>query len=206
MKDTQKRKTKTQMKQWIENIFPFRNKTFLGQLLVCTGKSAAADLLVQKYIEKRPQIDMKRNAAFTCFGVVYTGWAQWHLYLTLFKKILPKLQTLSNLPWRQKLRNRQFYKALFIQISIDNLLYTPLLYYPSFYGFLEIFQHGPRDFSWQRVSNTYQTNFLEDNITMMACWIPADIFLYGLVPLSMRLYVNHAISFIWTCGLSYLRG
>ena len=40
---------------------------------------------------------------------------------------------------------------------------------------------------------------------MWALWIPGDLIVYA-VPLWMRLPLNHGLSFIWTCYLSFLRG
>lgn len=36
-------------------------------------------------------------------------------------------------------------------------------------------------------------------------WIPGDMIIYA-VPMWLRLPLNHALSFIWTCYLSFLRG
>ena len=40
---------------------------------------------------------------------------------------------------------------------------------------------------------------------MYATWIPGDFIIYA-VPMWLRLPTNHALSFLWTCYLSFLRG
>ena len=40
---------------------------------------------------------------------------------------------------------------------------------------------------------------------MWALWVPGDL-IVSAVPLWMRLPLNHGLSFVWTCYLSFLRG
>ena len=51
----------------------------------------------------------------------------------------------------------------------------------------------------------YASNAVEDNVSMWLLWVPCDAIIYA-IPLWMRLPANHAISFCWTCYLSFLRG
>ena len=36
-------------------------------------------------------------------------------------------------------------------------------------------------------------------------WIPGDLLIYS-APMFLRMPLDHALSFIWTMGLSYMRG
>ena len=46
---------------------------------------------------------------------------------------------------------------------------------------------------------------LAHTLARWALWVPGDFIVYA-VPIWMRLPLNHAISFVWTCYLSFLRG
>ena len=76
-----------------------------------------------------------------------------------------------------------------------------------FYVFKESIQGTTGDVSSVAMVglSKYTTNAVEDNLSMWALWVPGDLIVYA-VPLWMRLPLNHGLSFIWTCYLSFLRG
>ena len=47
--------------------------------------------------------------------------------------------------------------------------------------------------------------FWEDNKPMWMLCIPADVIVFG-APMWLRLPINHGVSFIWVCYLSFTRG
>jgi len=47
--------------------------------------------------------------------------------------------------------------------------------------------------------------FWEDNLAMWALVIPSDVIVFG-APMWLRLPINHAVSFVWVCYLSFTRG
>ena len=67
------------------------------------AKTSAADLLVQKYIEKREEVDWKRNGAFAAFGLVYLGGVQYAIYVPVFSRLFPSASTFIGKSFRQKL-------------------------------------------------------------------------------------------------------
>jgi hypothetical protein len=52
--------------------FPKRRPVLFGLGFSCS-KTSFADFLVQKYVEKREELDVKRNLAFGLFGLGYLG-------------------------------------------------------------------------------------------------------------------------------------
>ena len=72
---------------------------------MATAKTAAADYMVQKYIEKRDKIDRKRVALFTIFGFTYFGCFQWWLYVKVFQKWFPNMASFANQSFREKMRS-----------------------------------------------------------------------------------------------------
>ena len=80
-------------------------RPFYTNLIIATVKTALCDLLVQRYIERREQIDWRRNAVFVAFGGIYLGAGQWFLYQTLFARWFPGMAKFAAQPLAQKLRN-----------------------------------------------------------------------------------------------------
>ncbi len=166
-------------------------RPFASQVAICGVKSVAADLLVQRYIEKRKEIDYWRLGAWSTFGLLYCGVAQWFLYIKVMSKCFPAIEAARPL-------------TVVGQMCMDNFLFTPLFYYPSFYLCSEVIQ-SPTPSLYSALKR-YKQNAWEDNTSMWAVWIFADLGIYGFLPLHLRLPANHAISLAWTCWLSFRRG
>ena len=184
-----------------------RTQPYKFNIIVATLKTAACDYLVQRYMEGREQINWKRNAVFAAFGCVYLGGMQWFIYVDVFKKLWPGMAAFAAQPLREKLANPAGIRALFGQVAFDNFVHYPLIYFPVFYVFKETIQGESAD-ALSAIPNgmsKYATNAVEDNLAMWALWIPGDLIVYA-VPLWMRLPLNHGLSFIWTCYLSFVRG
>ena len=93
---------------------------------------------------------------------------------------------------------------------------TPLIYYPVFYVFKEsvqgakngdgavVEQRGATEIISKAFSK-YKENLKADIIAFAKLWVPGDLIIYSL-PIWLRLPVNHAVSFVWTCILSVMRG
>ena len=191
---------------WFPRTFPF---TF--QALFATGKTAISDLVVQKVIEKKEEIDWKRNAVFAAFGFGYLGLAQWFFYVTCMKRLFPKMGEFASKPLREKLKDGPGLRALVGQVGFDNFVVTPFFYFPFFYVFKQSIQ-GDLDLSnmdWGGIGADawakYRKNMYEDWAAMWSLWVPGDFIIYA-IPVWMRLPANHMLSLVWTMILSYFRG
>ena len=51
------------------------------------AKTSVSDLVVQVFVERRENIDWKRNASFTVFGFAYLGGFQYWLQVNMFRKM-----------------------------------------------------------------------------------------------------------------------
>jgi hypothetical protein len=186
-----------------------KSSPFATNIILATLKTGLCDLLVQKYIEKKETIDWKRNGVFLVFGGVYLGGVQWFIYVTLFKRWWPGLATFASQGWSEKLRNAQGLRDLGKQVAFDNFVHYPIIYFPVFYVFKQSIQKSDGDASMgdvlQSAMRKYRTNCIEDNLKMWALWIPGDLVVYS-APMWLRLPLNHFLSFIWCCYLSFLRG
>lgn len=192
--------------------FPKR-KPFQFQLIFATCKTAAADYLVQKHLEKKEKIDWRRNLVFTAFGGAYLGGFQWLIYVTAFRRWFPNMDKFAGQTLKEKMKNRPGQIDLMKQVAFDNFVHYTFIYFPVFYVFKESIQQGdggsdsmrsPMDILTGGLQK-YKSNFLGDNMAIWALWIPADIIIYA-IPMWMRLPANHGISFVWTCILSFMRG
>ena len=127
--------------------------------------------------------------------------------MDVFKKLWPGMAAFAAQPLREKLSNPAGIRALCGQVAFDNFVHYPLIYFPVFYCFKESIQGESPDVltTIPNGLSKYATNAVEDNLSMWALWIPGDIIVYS-VPIWMRLPLNHGLSFIWTCYLSFLRG
>ena len=201
---------------------------FYTNLIIATVKTALCDLLVQRYtprdsahaiirksltllildryIERRETIDWRRNAVFVAFGGIYLGAGQWFLYQTLFARWFPGMAKFAAQPLAQKLRNVQGMRDLAKQIAVDNFFHYTFIYFPVFYALKECMQgESSAAALLPNAMRKYASNAVEDNVSMWLLWVPCDAIIYA-IPLWMRLPANHAISFCWTCYLSFLRG
>ena len=179
---------------------------FYTNLIIATVKTALCDLLVQRYIERREQIDWRRNAVFVAFGGIYLGAGQWFLYQTLFARWFPGMAKFAAQPLAQKLQNVQGMRDLAKQIAVDNFFHYTFIYFPVFYALKECMQgESSAAALLPNAMRKYASNAVEDNVSMWLLWVPCDAIIYA-IPLWMRLPANHAISFCWTCYLSFLRG
>lgn len=181
---------------------------FLSQVIIATSKTSFADIIVQKRIENRSDVDWNRNLIFVLFGGCYLGVFQWFVYVKGMSKLFPAMEKFCNQPLREKIKNKAGIKALFQQIALDFTFIQPFMYFPVFYGFKTFVDEraeGDTRPAWRIALDNLKNNFVQDNFGMMAFWLPMDVVIYS-VPLYLRLPLNHAVSFAWCCILSIFRG
>lgn len=95
-------------------------------------KTSVSDLLVQKVVEQRKEVDWKRNAAFATFGFVYLGGIQYMIYVPGFSWLFPGAAGFAAKTLRDKLRDA---RGLF-QVSFalfNNLLIWKFSYNSCFH-------------------------------------------------------------------------
>lgn len=187
-----------------------RRYPFAFQLVICTAKTAACDLLVQKYVEGKDKIDWRRNAVFVAFGSVYLGGFQYVLYSKWFPRLFPYAKYWSELPLRVKVKDVKGIVTMFQQIAVDLLVHNPFVYMPTFYVFKALVKTeegvttSPLNIASSALTS-YKQNFIKDNLAMGAVAGVGDIFAFG-APMWLRLPLNHVASFVWVCVLSAMRG
>ena len=175
-------------------------------------KTVAADLLVQKTVEQREDIDWRRVGVFGAFGLVAMGFLQYAFYVKTLNRLLPNVEAFTALSFRAKLRDKAGLRHLLYQAAIDNFIYTPFFFFPIFYWTQEVFMtpQDERDASGQGIMESalskYGKNAVEDNVVGLKIWIPADLILFGFFPLYLRVPMMSLVSFGYIVVLSLMRG
>lgn len=177
---------------------------------IATAKTGAADILVQTQVEKREKIDWKRVGLFTFFGFAYLGIVQYLIYVNLFSHLFKNAAAFGKMPFREKIRNKDGLKDLGKQIVVDMFVHGPLFFFPCYYIAKESIQGKASVTSRpgevvRKAMDKYGKNYWEDWVSLWKIWILGDAFVFAL-PLWARLPANHAISFVYMCILSFMRG
>eukprot|EP00966_Prymnesium_polylepis_P034510 802360-Prymnesium_polylepis.1 len=81
------------------------------------AKTAAADVMVQKWVEHRDELDRKRVGTFLVFGLVQVGFVQYQLYCNLFPRLFPSSASFSSLSIQQKLADAEGLRNVVKQAS-----------------------------------------------------------------------------------------
>lgn len=167
-------------------------------------KTCLCDLLVQKLVEKREEIDWRRNAAFATFGFVYLGGVQYALYVPIFSRLFPNAASFAAKPVSEKLRDLPGIRNLFAQVFLDQCVHHPLTYFPVFYMIKDVVTNDKPD--PVRAVNGYLENMQEDLVALWKVWVPSTFLNFAFMPMWLRIPWVASTSLIWTCILSAMRG
>jgi hypothetical protein len=182
---------------------------FLFQLGIATGKTAAADLIVQTVAEGKTlsQVDWKRNGIFVVFGFVYLGGFQWWLMVTKYRQWFPTMDRFAKLSFAEKVKDTAGILDAGKMVLFDLMVHLPFLYFPAYYAVKE-FVGGT---SWNPLEwiqdgvGKYKNNLKEDLTAMVKLWGPSDCVQFVL-PIHIRMPFRHLVSFFWTAYISFTRG
>jgi hypothetical protein len=89
-----------------------RRYPFAVSVGVATAKTGSADLMVQRYVEKKKHIDWNRTISFSVFGFVFLGIVQWFIYVPGYRLVFKEMDKFCQQTIKQKLRNRAGLKDL----------------------------------------------------------------------------------------------
>lgn len=171
-------------------------------------KTVGADIMVQKTVEKRAELDTKRATVFLCFGLFQVGFVQYMLYVTAYTRVFSTAAQFAALPFRQKLRDRQGLINLAKQVLFDQFVYHPCCYFPVFYTCKEIIlgeAQGPRD-TVTRAIQKYIPNMRDDLCALWKIFIPVSIIQFSIMPMHFRVPFTATAGIVWCAILSMMRG
>jgi hypothetical protein len=93
-----------------------RSRPTAVSLVTATTKTVAADVVTQRYLEGRTEIDVRRTGLFTAFGFWYLGGFQYWLYAHIFIRWFPAAARFGeHATLAARLRDRDGLKALACQ-------------------------------------------------------------------------------------------
>jgi predicted amino acid-binding ACT domain protein len=167
-------------------------------------KTSLSDLLVQKVVERRDEIDWRRNMAFAAFGFIYLGGVQYTLYVPLFSRLFPNAASFAAKSLRDKARDVRGMYQLGMQVVLDQMIHHPLLYFPAFYCTKELVMKKEPNVA--RCLQEYRHNMWEDLQALWKIWVPATIINFAFCPMYLRIPFVAGVSLCWTCILSAMRG
>jgi glycine cleavage system regulatory protein len=178
---------------------------FLFGMGISTVKTSFSDLLVQKVVEQKKEIDWKRNLAFATFGCFYLGGVQYVIYVPIFGRLFPNAASFAAKNIAGKLKDVKGQISLGAQVFIDQCIHHPLMYFPVFYMTKEVVtSNGQPDF--RKALNTYKENMKEDLLALWKVWVPATLVNFAFMPMWARIPCVAGTSLVWTCILSSMRG
>ena len=79
------------------------------------------------------------------------------------------------------------------KVLFENLVHTPLVYFPAFYAFTGVVRGQSND----EIRETAINSFLPNNVANCCLWIPASAVVFAVVPVPLRVYAWNAVSFCW---------
>jgi protein Mpv17 len=166
---------------------------FKTAVAVTTVKAGLADLIVQRCVEKRGEVDAGRMATFVTFGFAYQGCFQYFMFNVWIERLCPGV---GWLPTLQK-------------IVAANLLADPVFFFPVFYTLREALAAPAGQGLGQTVRaafSKYRANCFEDWANTWSVWLPGHAVTYGLCPLHLRMPWVAGVGFGYLSLLSITRG
>jgi hypothetical protein len=91
-------------------------------------KTVMADLLTQKIVEGREDINWKRTLTFAVFGFGYMGIVQYGVYVKLMAgRLFPNAAAYAAKPLSGKIKDVKGTRELFAQVFLDNFVHIPFM-------------------------------------------------------------------------------
>lgn len=174
-------------------------KTFMQKrplfvsLVSNTAKAVMADVVTQKVIENRQEMDLKRVGVFGLFGLTYLGGWQYCVFNKAF--VTCEHIMTNSCKWPKTAQ-------AIVLTSLDMGIHTPFMYYPAFYSIKGHMQ----GITFCDSMEVYKKNFKTDMIDICKLWVPVQIINFTFLPIYMRMPCITCVSFIWTMLLSLKRG
>ena len=190
---------------------------FKSALAITTGKTVAADLLVQFAIERR-EWEARRTALFAAFGLIYQGAVQYLFVNIMIERLFPGHSL----------------RAVLAKCGMMNGFCDPCFFLPTFYVFKEAIRStqlpdvntvrakaralleplgasranrpSGRLRQVRRALMKYRSNCIEDIRNTWLVWVPGHLVTYGLLPPQFRLPWMSVLSFGYVGLLSVTRG
>jgi len=155
-------------------------------LLVASSQAGAlmgvGDLISQKFVEKKKQIDLKRTFRFALVGFVIVGPVLRTWYGFLERRIVLSAPALTAVA----------------KVGVDQLIFAPffLFNFMCLMGFLNGQTRG-------QIQSDVRRHYVDIMIRNYQLWPAAQLINFGLVPLQYRVLFAQSVAVVWNTYLSY---
>jgi hypothetical protein len=183
-------------------------RPFLFGLVISTAKTAAADVMVQKLVEQKEELDYRRTGIFAVFGMTYCGAWQYALFSKFMPWAFPTAASFVTKGLRAKLQDKKGLRDLGLQVVIENGFNNGMVYFPCFYSLkimMETENFNPMELLPLGIAR-YRETLYEDLMAIWKVWIPVQTFNFAVLPLWARTPFTAMVSFGFTCYVSMMRG
>lgn len=181
-------------------------------MVTATLKTAAADIVTQRYLEGSDSIDMRRVGVFTVFGFWYLGCFQYFLYVRCFSRWFPAAEAFGeHATMAARLKDAAGLRDLAKQVFVGNFVHIPFAFLPCFYLTQEVTTHGAAASPTHALSS-YRANLWSDCMSAWAIWgafvaqtAHRSVY-YSLLPPARRAKPHaHVACALWLTRLSRAR-
>lgn len=157
------------------------------------------DTFVQRVIERRETLELKRVAAFTSFGLIIGGGPLYGLFTLAYPRVIrPAVAAATN-------NSRVAALAAFLAMDIG--LFMPFCYFPIFYTVRESIYHpGELGDVLRAAATKWRDGVVSDTRAASLVMAPQDALLVFAVPPHLAVPFVSASGFIWVLALSIRRG
>jgi len=180
----------------------FVRHPFTTALVTSVTKCVASDLAVQKFVERREEVDFRRVGCFFVLGLTYVGAFQYGLYNRLMKPLGDALTT----RWGTG-------AGVGAMVAVDQFIVCPLVYLPSFYA-LKAMADGECSAAEApaHVARKLLGGGGEDGggwltlVALWAYWMPAQAVNFWAVPRHLTIPFMNVAGFGWNAIMSAMNG
>eukprot|EP01047_Picozoa_sp_COSAG01_P067293 COSAG01_NODE_9472_length_2437_cov_1.368691_1_plen_337_part_00 len=168
-------------------------------------KAVAADVFVQKVVEGKEQVDLRRTCTFLGFGFLYLGMAQSVIYYRIYPRAFPLVRSFVKLNWRAKLYDVLGQRAVMAQLVTDLCVVMPLLYCPAYYAIEALAQPEPFGALRAALRGTPQ-RLAQEMPAAIQFWAPLQLFNFAVLPMWCHVPFMASTGLIWLGVLSSWKG
>jgi len=153
--------------------------------VTCLLKGSASDVVTQKVVEGKDEVDAKRNFAFAAFSGSYLGCGQHYVYNVLFTRLFGVGQNFA---------------TAFKKVAADGLVHVPLVCHPLLFMMEDTVLRGGPIEGLARYSNEW----LDIMKPYWSIWTFLHLFNFMVTPPELRIGLIACMSFLWLIILSLL--
>lgn len=172
-------------------------------LVTGTLQASLADCVVQ--LVTTGKVDTRRVAAFVAFGFFTVGLVQYTFYARIMPHLFPRATKFAGLSMEEKAKDKQGRKEVLYQLMLDQLFFTPVIYFHFFYVIQELLL-GSAGHGLIGAHMQWRENIATDAVKAMRFWLPCQILNYVFIPVWFRMPFMNIAGFFWIILLSYIRG